>query len=80
MKLVTPEEMREIEREADQAGYSYRQMMEQAGNGMAQMICAWPGDSRQPTALVLVGVGNNGGDALVALAELARVGWVVLPG
>lgn len=77
MKLVTPDEMRAIEREADQAGYSYTNMMEQAGSGVAQVIRRVISDPENRTAVALVGVGNNGGDALVALADLAGSGWSV---
>jgi NAD(P)H-hydrate repair Nnr-like enzyme with NAD(P)H-hydrate epimerase domain len=36
MKLVTVKQMREIESEANAAGFSYDQMMANAGMGLAQ--------------------------------------------
>ena len=64
MKVVTTEEMRRIEREADAGGLSYATMMENAGRAVAE-VCQRMGvtDKR---VLVLVGPGNNGGDGLVA--------------
>ena len=64
MKVVTTEEMRRIEKEADAGGVSYATMMENAGRAVAE-ACQRMGitDKR---ILVLVGPGNNGGDGLVA--------------
>jgi hydroxyethylthiazole kinase-like uncharacterized protein yjeF len=76
MKLVTVSEMRSIEKEADTNGLSYAQMMENAGNSLAKIIMEFADNEEdQPEVLALVGPGNNGGDALVALAHLAAQGW-----
>jgi NAD(P)H-hydrate epimerase len=66
-----------IEREADSKGLSYSQMMENAGQGLAEVV-----DERYPflkpgPVLGLVGSGNNGGDTLVALDYLGSWGWEV---
>ncbi len=74
-KLVTVAEMLTIEREADANGLSYAQMMENAGRGLARYIDAAYSHVQPQNVLALVGSGNNGGDALVALAYLAQVGW-----
>jgi len=74
MKLVTLEQMREIENEAIRSGSSVEKLMELAGKGIADFIEAvFEEDAKVITALV--GTGNNGGDALVALAKLASDGW-----
>jgi len=75
MKLVTVAEMRAIEQEADAAGLTYAKMMENAGRGLAEEIevLSYSADGRE--VLALVGPGNNGGDALVALAHLAADDW-----
>jgi len=73
MKLVSVEQMRAMEKEADGRGVSYAKMMERAGQGVAQKIRVQHGAGGAITALV--GTGNNGGDALVALAALAQDGW-----
>jgi ADP-dependent NAD(P)H-hydrate dehydratase / NAD(P)H-hydrate epimerase len=75
MKLVSVEEMRAIERAADAAGWTYAQMMNQAGAGLAEVVHSFYGYSDDLTVTGLVGPGNNGGDTLVALALLAESGW-----
>lgn len=81
MKLVTVAEMQQIEREADAGGLSYEQMMENAGHGLAAIIDRayahekLAAHEKQAGVLALVGSGNNGGDALVALTSLAEAGW-----
>lgn len=75
MKLVTVAEMQAIEKEADSRGLTYEQMMENAGLGLAGVIMDALGDEGTQPLAGLVGPGNNGGDALVALAALAQMGW-----
>ncbi len=77
MKLVTVAEMRAIEQEADANGLSYAKMMENAGHGLAEEIrvLAYAEQDEDREVLALVGPGNNGGDALVALTHLAADGW-----
>ncbi len=75
MRLVTVAEMRAIEKEGDAHGVSYAEMMERAGKGVARIIDATYGRNNHCTATALVGSGNNGGDALVALETLAGLGW-----
>jgi NAD(P)H-hydrate epimerase len=75
MKLVTVSQMQAIEKEADAGGLTYDQMMENAGQGLADIILSlYPGDA-ETEVIGLVGPGNNGGDTLVALATLAAKGW-----
>ena len=75
INLVTVEEMRAIEKEGDANGVPYTEMMERAGNGLAHITHQCYFQQTQPVVLALVGSGNNGGDALVALAEMIRLGW-----
>ena len=77
MKLVTVAQMREIEKEADANGLSYDDMMENAGRELAYVIADLPffNEEEEVEILGLVGPGNNGGDALVALTHLAADGW-----
>jgi len=75
MKLVTVSQMKAIEKEADSSGLTYDQMMKNAGQGLANVLFDLF-DGQGTTEIVgLVGPGNNGGDTLVALTELAREGW-----
>lgn len=78
MKLVTVEEMRSVEREADASGLSYEKMMENAGNNLAEIIYKEFEGKLPQKVLGLVGPGNNGGDTLVALERLAHLGWEVI--
>ena len=78
MKLVSIAEMKAIEEEANSRGISYEMMMEKAGKGVAEIIHAsYSQEDTQNSVLGLVGSGNNGGDTLIALSELAQYGWVV---
>ena len=71
-KFVTVPEMLAIEKAADQAGHSYAQMMVHAGHSIVEVLGElFDGEF---TAVALVGKGNNGGDALVALTELQMQG------
>ena len=75
MKLVTVSQMQSIEKEADASGLTYGQMMENAGQGMADILFDLFEDDVETEIVGLVGPGNNGGDTLVALSELAQEGW-----
>jgi NAD(P)H-hydrate epimerase len=66
--------MRSIEQAADAAGLSYARMMENAGAAVANAILDRMGDIAGKRVVLLVGSGNNGGDALVAGHYLAEAG------
>ena len=76
MKLLTVTQMRAVEQEANRGGYSYAQMMEKAGAGLAEVLHQRYESIDQKAVVGLVGTGNNGGDTLVALEILARNGWI----
>ena len=75
MKLVTVSQMQAIEKEADANGLSYDQMMENAGQGLADVILDFFIEEEEPQVIGLVGPGNNGGDTLVAMTALVGEGW-----
>ncbi len=75
MKLVTVSQMQAIEKEADAGGLTYDQMMENAGQGLANIILGVYAGEGESEIIGLVGPGNNGGDTLVALSALAAEGW-----
>lgn len=75
MKLVTVSQMQAIEKEADAGGLTYDQMMENAGQGLADGILEIFEGVLEPEVVGLVGAGNNGGDTLVAMTALAAEGW-----
>lgn len=65
-KIITIAEMRAIEAAADKAGISYGQMMDSAGQAVAERVKQLIKAPVHKQVLVLVGPGNNGGDGLVA--------------
>ena len=75
MRLVSVQEMKAIEKEADAAGLTYAQMMQNAGQGLAEVVQGLPVEDSEQEVFGLVGSGNNGGDTLVALAHLVADGW-----
>ena len=77
MKLVTSAQMRMLEQRAVAAGVSESDLMSQAGLAVAQEVWLRLGQVEERRILVLVGPGNNGGDALVAARHLAEWGATV---
>lgn len=73
MKLVSVDQMRRIEAASNAQGHTYTQMMERAGQAVAQTIQGRL-DVRGKMILVLAGPGNNGGDGLVAARHLYDAG------
>lgn len=78
VKLITIEQTRQIEAEADANGISYAQMMDNAGYATARHAIYMLKDvSDKPRITILVGGGNNGGDGLVAGKYLAENNYEV---
>ncbi len=72
MKLVSVEEMRALEHRTMSSGASEAQLMQAAGCAVADAVAAWLPRTRGRSLVVLVGKGNNGGDALIAAERLVR--------
>ena len=72
--ILTAEAMRRAEQSAVGAGTSVEQLMERAGEALAEAACRFAGPI---PALVLCGPGNNGGDGYVAARHLAQRGVAV---
>jgi hydroxyethylthiazole kinase-like uncharacterized protein yjeF len=70
MKIVTAEQMRQIDRECNKRGIPVNTLMENAGRAVAEEVKASIGASADQNILCLVGGGNNGGDGLVAARYL----------
>lgn len=73
--FVTAEKMRAIEESLFGSGVEAEPLMNLAGLGIAREI-----RRRFPTpatAIAVIGTGNNGADALVALAHLREAGWQI---
>lgn len=77
MKIVTPEQMRDLERQASALGVSEESLMENAGLATARRIANLCEGIRGRRVVILVGAGNNGGDGLVAARFLADWGALV---
>ena len=75
VKLFSVNEMKSLEKEANETGLTYEQMMENAGQGIAGEINIAYSHLSNKNIFAVVGSGNNGGDALVALSHLAQCGW-----
>ena len=75
MNEVTAAEMKQLEQQADAAGLSYRQMMENAGAAAARLALRAVPEAK--SAAIFCGRGNNGGDGFVAARHLANAGLVV---
>lgn len=78
MKIVTADQMREIERRAEAAGVTTGELMEHAGRSVATEAERCLADPRGKRVLVLIGPGNNGGDGLVAARHLHDAGAQVV--
>ena len=66
MKIVTAEQMRQIDRECARLGTPTSVLMENAGKAVAEETRRSLGTLKGEHILCLIGPGNNGGDGLVA--------------
>ncbi|MXY22249.1 MAG: NAD(P)H-hydrate dehydratase [Dehalococcoidia bacterium] len=77
MKIVTADQMREIEARAEAAGVSTDTLMENAGLAVARAARRVSGPLTGVPILALIGPGNNGADGLVTARHLQRWGATV---
>lgn len=77
MKVVTSDQMRLIDRSADNMGLTTEILMENAGRAVAEETKKLIGEITGKSILVLIGPGNNGGDGLVAARYLQDFGATV---
>jgi len=73
MRIVTSDQMKQIEKAAALSGLSYYDMMENAGAAAVQSILRKI-NTNQKRILVYTGKGNNGGDGFVAARLLCNAG------
>ncbi len=74
MKIVTANQMREIEARSEAAGVSTDTLMENAGLAVARAARRIVGPLTGAPILLLIGPGNNGADGLVSARHLRRWG------
>ncbi len=72
-KIITVQQMQELEQKADEGGLSYATMMENAGRCTAQAVLQRR-SAKNRCVVLLIGPGNNGGDGLVAAHYLHEAG------
>ena len=78
MKVLTTEQMRELEESCARIGLTTEVLMENAGRAVADEVSKILGDIEQRQILFLIGPGNNGGDGLVAARHLHDQGAKVI--
>ncbi len=77
--IVTPDEMRQIEQRAIDAGVSVDSLMEEAGSRTADVIIDLvEANALAKSALIICGAGNNGGDGYVVARQLLSCGFSVV--
>src|SRR5439155_4927805 len=74
VKVVTTEQMRELDRRTIAAGTPAEELMERAGFAVAKAAIEFLKRRDSRSALLFAGNGNNGGDAIVAARHLAAAG------
>src|SRR4030042_1538042 len=74
MKVLTSDQMRQVDRNAESIGLTTEILMENAGRAVAEETSRLVGDVIGKNILVLIGPGNNGGDGLVAARYLEDFG------
>jgi NAD(P)H-hydrate epimerase len=78
LKIVSASEMARLEKELVAKGASIEAWMAQAGMAIASAVEEFVSKrGLERTVTLLVGKGNNGGDARIAGAELLKKGWTV---
>jgi len=70
MKILTIDQMRQVELECAEIGLPSTVLMENAGKAVAEEVRRILGNPEDKNILILIGPGNNGGDGLVAARHL----------
>ena len=74
MRVVNASQMKQIEKNANDMGITYYQMMENAGMCVADFVRKNIKDFETKIILILTGTGNNGGDGFVAARIIKKFG------
>ncbi len=70
VKIVTADQMRQIDQECGKIGLPTNVLMENAGKAVAEEVKRILGAIGNQSVIILIGPGNNGGDGLVAARYL----------
>ena len=74
MKIISCDEMREMDKRAISRGISGIKLMERAGTGLVSVLKEEIPEIVRKKFMVFVGSGNNGGDGLVVARKLKELG------
>jgi NAD(P)H-hydrate epimerase len=74
MKIISCDEMREMDRRAISRGTPGIELMERAGTGLVSLLAKEVPEIASKRFIVFVGSGNNGGDGLVVARKLKELG------
>ena len=74
MKILTTNQMRQVEQDCANIGLPPSKLMENAGKAFAEEVRRILGNIKKQSLLFLIGPGNNGGDGLVAARHLHNWG------
>ncbi len=82
MQIVTPKQMSRLEERSEKLGVSKRQLMENAGRKLADLIDGYcQSEAKLPpeecSIVFLAGTGNNGGDCFAAADILVYKGYMI---
>jgi NAD(P)H-hydrate epimerase len=75
MKVLSPEQMREVDRRTIAGGVPGLILMENAGHRVVEFLAERFAPLRQQRVVVVCGKGNNGGDGLVIARQLWTRAW-----
>ena len=80
MRLLSSDEMKQVEQYTAKYGLSYQRMMENAGAACARNIRNIVENDTTPrrNAVIVCGKGNNGGDGFVVARKLFEAGANVI--
>jgi len=76
--IVTAEQMKKAEQNADNRGITFSALMDNAGNACYKQLVHIFGEVRDKAFVVLCGRGNNGGDGIVLAQKIKENGGMVL--
>lgn len=76
-RILSVEEIKEIERRTDQSGISYFRLMENAGSAMAKEIRRRFDNTLKRNVVIFCGGGRNAGDGYVVARRLSENGYKV---
>lgn len=75
MKVLSAQQMRDLEQAAVDNGETYIELMERAGTAAAEALISYGAESKR--VVIICGKGNNGGDGYVIARILKKYNCIV---